>query len=262
MTGDNRVIQGLWIGRAISRRERLSIKSFLAHGHDYHLYAYGRIRGVPPGVTLKDAREILPDNRIFQYQTGLSAGSYAGFANLFRYKLLLERGGWWADLDMVCLKPFDFDTPHVFASQNSDEGRCVNNCCLKAPPGSAVMKRCFDEASERDVAKLKWGETGPKLLDREVRQLNLEAFIEPPETFCPVDWAHFLTVVNEGQFIAENRCHAIHLWNEMWRLKSFEKGPGAMGVVSKVVNQFQCRANRRFPPTTVMGQLQRRYGVG
>jgi mannosyltransferase OCH1-like enzyme len=36
---------------------------------------------------------------IFHYT---DCGSYAGFADHFRYKLLLEKGGWWPDLDMPC----------------------------------------------------------------------------------------------------------------------------------------------------------------
>ena len=45
----NHVIQGLWIGSELSMLERLSIASFLDNGHDYHLYTYGDVRGIPDG---------------------------------------------------------------------------------------------------------------------------------------------------------------------------------------------------------------------
>jgi len=107
----NKIIQGLWIGPELSVMEQLSISSFLLNGHDYHLYVYDYVKNVPVGAVVRDANEILPASRIFQYKR---SPSYAGFANFFRYKLLLERGGWWADTDTICVKPFDFPEEYVF----------------------------------------------------------------------------------------------------------------------------------------------------
>ncbi|MCI0557088.1 MAG: hypothetical protein MN733_01225, partial [Nitrososphaera sp.] len=99
----NKIIQGLWIGPELSVMEQLSIASFLLNGHEYHLYLYDELENIPFGTLIKDASEILPSSSIFQYKR---RPTYAGFANFFRYKLLLERGGWWADTDTICLKPF------------------------------------------------------------------------------------------------------------------------------------------------------------
>src|SRR5262245_44337282 len=101
-------VQMLWIGERLSTLERLCMASFLAHGHEVHLYAYGAIEAVPPGTQLRDGREILPAANVFTYANGFGKGSPSAFANEFRYKLLLERGGVWSDTDVVCLKPFDF----------------------------------------------------------------------------------------------------------------------------------------------------------
>ena len=107
-------IQSLWIGGELSPMEQLSIASFLAHGHEYHLYSYGEVGRLPKGAVLKNAEEILPKTAIFQYR---QHPSYAGFSNFFRYRLLLRKGGWWVDTDVVCLKPFAFDAPYVFAAE-------------------------------------------------------------------------------------------------------------------------------------------------
>lgn len=45
MQASNWVIQGLWVGGSLSRLEKLSIQSFLAYGHEYHLYAYTGLPG-------------------------------------------------------------------------------------------------------------------------------------------------------------------------------------------------------------------------
>ena len=112
-TGDaNKVIQGLWIGPGLSVMEQLSITSFLRNGHEYHLYVYDTVKNIPIGTVIKNANDVLPSSRIFQYK---DRPSYAGFANWFRYELLFEHGGWWADVDTICLKPFDFSEQYVFA---------------------------------------------------------------------------------------------------------------------------------------------------
>lgn len=81
----NEIIQGLWIGPELSVMEQLSVSSFLLNGHEYHLYVYDEPKNIPVGTVIKDANEILPSSRIFQYK---HYPTYAGFANFFRYKLL------------------------------------------------------------------------------------------------------------------------------------------------------------------------------
>ncbi|MGH9824062.1 MAG: glycosyltransferase, partial [Blastocatellia bacterium] len=97
----NALVQGLWVGSHLSKMERLSIQSFIDNGHPYHLYTYGRVDNIPGGANVLDGNEILDESGIFQYE---QHRSYSAFSNVFRYKLLLERGGWWVDTDMVCLK--------------------------------------------------------------------------------------------------------------------------------------------------------------
>src|SRR3954451_19785346 len=69
------VIQTLWIGPELSTLERLSLRSFLAHGHEVCLYTYGEVRGVPAGGAVRDAAEILPAAAVFRYR---DLPSYAG----------------------------------------------------------------------------------------------------------------------------------------------------------------------------------------
>ena len=78
---DNNVIQGLWIGDKLSSLERLSLSSFIANGHDYHLYVYSDVKNVPEGVQIKDGNEILPGADIFSYNVGPGKGSYSAFSN-------------------------------------------------------------------------------------------------------------------------------------------------------------------------------------
>ena len=84
------VIQGLWIGGALSKMEQLSIQSFLDNGHEYHLYTYGTVENIPKGAIIKNGEDILVKEHIFTYKNG----SYSAFSNLFRFVLLYKKGGY------------------------------------------------------------------------------------------------------------------------------------------------------------------------
>ncbi len=219
------VVQSLWVGESLSVMENLCISSFLRKGHPFHLYAYDNVSGVPEGTTMMDAGKILPQEKIFKYS---DHASYAGFANLFRYKLLLEKGGYWVDTDIVCLQPFQHESEYVFASQRRASGAgypvAANNCLMKTPAGSAIMEACYSKASVKDPVVLKWGETGPELLTETITSFDMWSFVASPEVFCPVDywdWKQFLEELPEENLLSGSQ--AVHLWNEMWRRDRIDK---------------------------------------
>ena len=220
--------------------EQLSIQSFLVNGHPYHLYVYGDVRGAPDGTILEDANEILPESMIFKYR---HIDSYAGFANYFRYKLLLERGGWWADSDVVCLRPFLFEREHVFAGQMSDEAVEVTaSCVIRVPPDSAVMKFAWAECLSRDPARISWGETGPILLQDALLRFGLERYRESYRTFCPIVHQQWQTLIEPDGKLPGEDSRAIHLWHELWRRSRTDK-------------------NGHFPESSIYEALKRMYLV-
>ncbi len=180
------VIQMFWHGPPLSRVERLSLASFVRNGHPVHLYAYDEIAGVPSGVTLRDAAEILPRTAIFRHRR---TQSLAPFADWFRYRLLFERGGIWADTDMVCLQAFEYAQPRLFAWQDET---FINNAVIGLRAGDPLaswmaescehpnrwlpyddlgsrvrkVKRRFLNGNHRGVVR--WGEGGPTGLTRAV----------------------------------------------------------------------------------------------
>ena len=195
--------------------EQLSICSFLKNGHEYHLYAYDPLANVPPGTVVRDANEILPRAKIFQYR---HQQSYAGFSNFFRYKLLLERGGWWADTDLVCLKPFDFPDQHVFGSEICDGREVLTSGIIKAPAGSEAMAHAWGVCQTKIPEQLIWGETGPRLIAEIVDKYSLQPCVKPYQVFCPLgyqEWRKMLEPNKDDSWLGTS--HAVHLWNEMWR---------------------------------------------
>jgi hypothetical protein len=198
--------------------EQLAIKSFLSHGHPFHLYVFQRPEGIPEGTIVRDANEILPAKTIFKYR---GYDSYAGFSDYFRFKLLLERGGWWVDADVICLKPFRFRSENVFASEMAAGRQHTATCVIKAPPGCPVMARAWQACQSFDTGGLEWGQAGPALLAECVEYCGLTASVQHPRVFCPIDpqdWESILAPRTSDELPAD--AHAIHLWRELWRRMS------------------------------------------
>jgi mannosyltransferase OCH1-like enzyme len=217
----NDVIQGLWIGPELSVMEQLSIASFLQNGHEYHLYVYDEVKNVPAGTLTKDANAILPASRIFQYK---HQASYAGFSNFFRYKLLLERGGWWIDTDVICLKRFDFEEEYVFSSEVDKEREVISSGIIKVPAGSEVMAYAWNVCEQKDPQQLMWGETGPRLVTEAVRRFSLERYKKPYYYFSPLNYMEWRRVLDpDAEGLVNEDSYAIHLWNEMWRAAGQDK---------------------------------------
>ena len=215
--------------------EQLSIASFLENGHEYDLYVYDGVTNVPARAMVRDANEILPASRIFQYK---HQASYAGFANFFRYKLLLERGGWWVDTDVICLKPFDFADDYVFASEKDGEREVISSGVIKAPVGSELMVYAWQVCEQKDPRQLKWGETGPRLMTEAVARFSLEQYRKPYQYFNPLDYKEWRRVLEPGMPYEDS--YAIHLWNEMWRAAGQDK-------------------NAKYDPRCLYEQLKTKY---
>ena len=221
--------------------EQLSIASFLQNGHEYHLYVYDEVKNVPAGTVIKDANEILPASRIFQYK---HQASYAGFANFFRYKLLLERGGWWIDTDVICLKHFDFADEYVFSSERDQEREVLSSGIIKVPVGSEMMAYAWNVCEQKDPQQLMWGETGPRLVTEAVRRFSLEQYKKPYHYFCPLDFREWRRVLEpDADRLVHEGSYAIHLWNEMWRAARQDK-------------------NATYDPNCLYEQLKTRYTKG
>jgi hypothetical protein len=225
-------VQMLWIDGPLSTLERLAIASFLANSHAVHLYTYGEVPNVPPGALMLDANDVLPDGpRRRILQRGPGAGSWAFYANLFRYRLLHDRGGLWCDTDIVCLRPFTFaaELPRFFASERTRQavGQGVlpvraNNCAMQAPARDPLLLELLERAEAMDGDQVPWGSAGPELLTRLVNERQLAGELLAPEVLCPIDYWNFTALLLGPQTIGMET-HAVHFWNEMLRRNFFDK---------------------------------------
>lgn len=222
--------------------------SFVQNGHAYHLYTYTDVGALPPGVERRDAAEILPQSAIFQYPSGKEKGGYSGFADLFRYKLLAQKGGWWCDTDVIALKPFDHAQELVLAAERTRLfGTKICIGVMKAPAAHPLMQACYDEAASNDPATLRFAGNGEPIMRRHVARLGLSASIRPPQEFNPVNWWQSATLGKPGSAARLPAMHyAIHAYGESWRWRLKDRAAAPL-------------RERWFAPDTLLGALQRRY---
>jgi hypothetical protein len=223
LTDDNLDIHSLWIGEKLSKLELLTLNSFVQNGHRFHLWIYEPIEsGFPEGVILDNAEEIIERKFIFRYrnlnQFKQGKGSIAGFSDIFRYKLLFEKGGWWVDMDITCLKPFDIKEPYFF--RNHHLTPVVGNV-LKCPGNSILMKTCYEESlvhlNENTLNWLKPLE----ILSENVKKFNLTQYIKSDLSFD--DRWEIVSLLRHYRIAIPDHFYFIHWLNEVWRWKNINK---------------------------------------
>lgn len=211
------LINMFWYGDRLPELHQMCISSFLEQGHRVDLYSYeSSLEGLPVGVTLKDANDILSSDKVFRGK----GGSYALFADQFRYELLHRLGGWWSDCDVYCIRPFNFDAEYVFGFESP--GR-INNAVIKVPSGGPLTRQLVEKANQLAEHR-DWNRTIPLFHDTVVNQC-LDSEAVPSQVFYPIPFADWKTIFRPGDLTLSSDCYAIHLWGEMIRRHATEMSP-------------------------------------
>jgi mannosyltransferase OCH1-like enzyme len=184
-----------------------------------HLYTYNPVHNLPEGVILKDANTILNKSEIFRD----NRNSFATFSDWFRIKLLFEKGGWWVDCDMICMKQFNFSNEYVIATERHGSGESaktiVCNAVMKMPKGSDLARLVLEEINyilgKSDVMDITWTDIGSRVLSTVIADLHLENYLVSPAVFCPNNYEDYLDLSSKKIELGEGT-YGIHLWNKMW----------------------------------------------
>jgi hypothetical protein len=221
MLKSNRIIQSLWVKGTLKSLQRLCIKSFLDNGHEFHLYTYNPDINAPTGTVIKDAKEIIANEKVFLD----SRGTLACFSDWFRYELLYEKGGWWVDADQLCLKAFDFDSDYVFSSEHAGGTfRKVNTNAIKVPPHSDIISYCLRFVrNSGSLDGSTWGIMGPDLFNsyfEKYREHNV--YVHAPHVFCPVPYYYYYLLFNDILIDFTEKTYGVHFWNEMLRINKID----------------------------------------
>jgi hypothetical protein len=236
----------LWIGEALGAVERACLKSVLRQGHAVRLYCYRPPGGVPEGVEIADAPEILGEDQITRHR----AGSVALFSDRFRYELQRLGKGVWIDADLYLLRPLPA-TPYLFGFQDQ---RWINGAVLRLPQDCPMLPGLLGLFEERTVpdwlapgaklaawwrlfttgrsplGQMPWGVAGPHALTALARRYGLLGQALPPEAFYPVAYDDAAWITNPAvrlEDVVTDRTIAVHLWNEL--IRPFKDAPARPG---------------------------------
>jgi len=242
-------LNSLWIGPALGRIERACLLSAMRQGHPVRLYCYQHVDGVPDGVELRDAAEIVPEGRIIRHR----GGSVSLFTNLFRYELQRRGCGTWIDCDAYFVAPLAIERPYLMGWE-TDEAIAVG--VLKLPPDSPMLPPLIDLFDERVIppwlnkrskpaawvrramtgrtglAKMPWGVAGPRAVTAMAKRFGLTGHALPSDVLYPVPWQEADWILDPHRTLEERitpRTISVHLWNE--RIKGFKDRPAPPGSV-------------------------------
>jgi len=219
------IIRSFWFGKPMNWICDLSMKSYIRQGHKFELYTYEDFP-VPKGVVIMDANEIIPESASFQMLNSVDGirGKYSTFANIFRYKLLFDKGGIWSDLDSVCIKPliFENDIEVMFATEGSKSGIEINNCNIfVADSGNPLFAKLYTSSISRDSNSLEHLSFNKNFIIETMEEMGIDwmTFASPKEMFCPIPWYkihQIFSPINEFNFrrMMKNT-YAIHLYNNI-----------------------------------------------
>lgn len=247
------IVNSFWQG-PVSPIINACHKSFIDLGYEFHLYSYENLKDITPGVILKDASTILPQNRRIYHK---KTGSVSLYTNYFRYKLLEKQTGLWVDSDILCIKPVE-DEDYIFGFESK---KLINGAVLKLPHDSTLLMYLIDifeggqfvppwysyqdKVNVRlqyksnpnfDLGDLNWGVAGPYAITHYATKLGLDRLAKPVDYFYPFgfgdldngkkdrfDVEHFSVPQNFFDRLSNNT-RTIHLyWNKV-NAQTYEPG--------------------------------------
>ncbi len=112
-------IATLWHSGPLRDMETLCLASWLDAGFEVDLYSFGPVSGVPDGVTLRPAQDVLSDSLLQKLLPVLRKDRrkfqpMMNFSDLFRVKLQERGAGMWLDCDVLLFRPFAVDPAKPF----------------------------------------------------------------------------------------------------------------------------------------------------
>ena len=246
------IVQGFWHGK-IGTMERMCVNSYIRAGIEFHLYSYaGDLLSLSSYVSMRDASEIVPKSMISLFPWS------SIFSDYFRYALLEKMGGWWVDMDTICLKPFDDSWPYTFAQDNIDH-YYVSGYVMKAPAGSEIMSYCrnlIQSMTAEDRAKLGHMDIGPYLLQKQIPDFGLNQWVAPAEAFDPSPWNHVPRLVDPNRttelVAACDKSYLIHLRQSIWN-----EGPNSSAGI--LPDGTKIMTDGIYPEGCLWEQLKRRF---
>lgn len=119
---------------------------------------------------------------------------YAGKADIARYEILKEHGGFFCDADSECIQPLgDYFLDHeAFACWENETVRrgLIANGYIGVKKNSPIMSNLIDEISKKEVSQkstgmMAWQNVGPLFFTQTLMRFQHKIAVYPSWTFIP-----------------------------------------------------------------------------
>ena len=144
-----------------------------------------------PGVIIRDANKIINREEIFYFANpATNEPNIAPFSDLFRFKLLHEIGGWWCDVDTICLSDsipdweyaWTRDAPEAFPAS-------VGSAIIAFPKNDPVIQELYNRCHNLSVNFTDRDDLGPNLISYVLGELGLPLDMSvEPDMFYSLRW--------------------------------------------------------------------------
>lgn len=205
------LLQTFWTGNPLSRMERAVLQSCVNCGYTVHVYTYNAMkefkRHVPksPFIVVHDAREILPEDKLFEYGGRAHIGArddaykYLPFSDLFRFTMLYKKGGAWLDLDIFMLRPIPasvINRPYVFSSERTIQKgayamkvpEIADVGFIKVPGPRSPLMAWLLEHIPTGLLEVKTPFDYMNLYRKGIEALGLQRYVLPARAFRTLNW--------------------------------------------------------------------------
>ena len=254
-----------WIGN-LSNYEILTLKSYISNGFEVKLWTYeNKIPNIniikDLDLKIENAEKILEEDLIYKFSQGSQKASPASFANLFRLHLMIKEGGWWFDLDCVCLKnveEFKELAENLEFVLGAEYENYIGNSVMYFKNKSIAKKliKEIDIEINKNNYNFYWGQIGPDLITEYFLKNNLMHLVVEKKYFYNTeakDFKYFLESKNSFKsFMIEkhNPSLTCHLWNEMFNKYSYNKNfmPPKNSFLDQLFISYypECSSDKRY----------------
>lgn len=259
--------QGFWHGPPLSLVHRVGLQSFISHGHAFELYAYSAI-DAGSDIIMRDAGAVIDQDQIFYFNDlvgGVQTRDIAPFSDLFRLELLVRQGGWWCDVDTICLSAAVPDCSHAWTRDNPEvHPELVYNGLMAFPAGDPILQAACAKCANRRSNLQRRGALGAVLMSEVLRSFGLPLdVVLTPDTASPLRWIEIFQLwLPEFRDQIERRTAAALVLPVYWSFAKevgidFSVLPPKGSMMDEFFNKY-CRDGRDDGPRYDSEEIRRR----
>lgn len=223
-----------WDGDDIGPIELASLLSFMRLGIPVTVFSHQKIRNLPDGVALQDARDVFDAGYVVRYH---KSGSASLHSNLFRYQMLSKTDLTWSDIDIIAISPNGWDDARQYGFQDNVS---VGSSVLRLPGDSPALRFLLQFGPDYrgvpphltgarrlkyqlrsiltggiPISKWNWGSLGPVGLTHALRLSGEISSAAPVERYYPVPLGDAGRLVAPEALTEDDLpqgTRAVHLW--------------------------------------------------